>query len=127
MSLKPNRSDRRGFTLIEVVGALVVFSLGVLMVMSLSSALATQLNTAALKSQVAIVVQNQLDSLQVVPYDNLTAGSSAVSIVLRGESYTRTQVILQSTVLIKEVEVTLAPADGTGPELTASTFVLRSW
>ena len=127
MSLKSPESDARGFTLIEVVGALVVFSLGVLMVMNLSGALAVRMNSAALRSRVAVTVQNQLDSLQVEPYESLGTGSSSETIVIMGESYTLTRVILQSTAVIREVQVTLEPVDGSGPELTASTFVLRSW
>ena len=127
MKLTLRQPDSRGFTLIEVMGALVVFSLGVLMVLTLSGALSVQMNTAALRSMVTVTVQNRLDSLQSVPYDSLTVGTSSQTITIRGESFTQTQTIIQSTALVREVQVTVEPVDGSGPDLTASTFVLRPW
>ena len=61
--------ERRGFTLIEVVAALVIFSLGVLVLLNLTGVLSLQLNRAGKSTSVAIAVQNRLDSLLQVPYD----------------------------------------------------------
>ena len=127
MRLSKARRGLEGFTLIEVIGALVVFSMGVLMVLSLTGVVAVQLNNAGLRSMVNVAVQNKLDSLQLQPYDSLTVGSNSDSVVLMGETFIRTQTILQATALVREVEVTVVPADGSGPDLTASSFVIRSW
>ncbi len=127
MSRSNSRSASKGFTLIEVVGAMVVFSLGVLMVMNLTGVMAVQMNTAALRSLVAVTAQNRLDSLQVEPYDSLAVGTTSENLSLMGQSYTLTDVVVQSTAMIREVQVTLEPSSGSGPEFTASAFVLRSW
>lgn len=127
MRQKSPRHSRTGFTLIEVMGALVVFSLGILMILGLTGVLNTQMDYASLRGQVAITVQNRLDSLQVVPYDSLAVGTTTDALVLNGKSYNRTHRILQVSAMVRELEVTVAPADGIGPSLTASGFVGRVW
>jgi len=116
-----------GFTLIEVIAALVVFSVGVLMVLGLTGALSDQLTSAGLRSKVAVVVQNRLDSLQLVQYDSLTVGSISDTVMLQGRTFNRTERVFQTTPLVREVEVTVDAADGSGPRITASAFVIRSW
>jgi len=127
MRVGPESRERRGFTLIEVVGALVIFSVGVLVLLNLTGVLSSQLNRAGKSTSVAIAVQNRLDSLQQVPYDSLILGSSEETIELLGEPFLRRQLIVQATPLVREVQVTVEPVDGRGPELTASGFVSRRW
>jgi len=119
--------DRRGFTLIEVVGALLIFSVGVLVLLSLTGVLSLQLNRAGKNTSIAVAVQNRLDSLQTVPYDSLILGSSADTIEFLGEPFLRSQLIFQATPMVREIQVTVEPVDGRGPKLTASGFVSRSW
>ena len=119
--------DRRGFTLIEVVGALLIFSVGVLALLSLTGVLSVQLNRAGKSTSVAVAVQNRLDSLRAVPYDSLILGTSADTLELLGEPFLRSQLIFQATPMVREIQVTVEPADGRGPNLTASGFVSRSW
>lgn len=119
--------SRQGFTLIEVLGALVVFSLGVLALLSLTGVLSLQMTQAGKSSSVAVATQNRLDSLQRVPYDSLPLGAFGDTVELLGELYLREHLVVQGTPLVKEVQVTVKPVDGRGPELTASTFVARAW
>lgn len=121
------RPGPEGFTLIEVIGALVVFSVGVLMVLGLTGVVSVQMNLAGLRSMVNTEVQNQLDSLGMRPYDSLTVGAQSDTVVLMGKTFVRTRTVLQSTPLVREVEVSVDPSDGVGPSLTASTFVSRPW
>ncbi len=127
--MKPERVSvrRGGFTLIEVMAALVVFSLGVLMVLGLTGALTRQLNLAGLRSRVAVVVQERLDSMRLVPYDSLVVGTETDTVVLQGRVFDRTSRVLQTTPMVREVEITVVGADGAGPRITASAFVLRPW
>ena len=127
MKMGRESPELRGFTLIEVVAALVIFSVGVLVLLNLTGVLTLQLNRAGKSASVAIAVQNRLDSLQQVPYDSLILGSSQDTIDLLGEPFLRRQLIVQATPLVREVQVTVEPADGRGPELTASGFVSRHW
>jgi hypothetical protein len=106
---------------------MVVFSMGVLMVLGLTRALSVQMNNAALRSIVTLSVQNRLDSLEAQPFDSLNAETTAETITLMGESYTRTHIILESSAMVREIQVTVEPVDGSGPDLTASGFVVRTW
>ena len=124
-SVKTNNRD--GFTLIEVMGALTVFALGVLMVLNLTGALAEQINRAGLRSQVASTLENRLDSLQLIPYDSLTIETVGDTLHLYGRVFDRSHRVLQASALVKEIEVTVEAQDGDGPSLTASTFVTLSW
>jgi type II secretion system protein I len=127
MKPEPFPSRIGGFTLIEVIAALVVFSVGVLMVLGLTGVLSQQLTAAGLRSKVAVVVQNRLDSLQLVPYDSLSVGSLSDTVLIQGRAFNRTERVLQTTPLVREVEVTVEAADGSGPRIASSAFVIRSW
>ena len=120
-------NSKGGFTLIEVLAALVIFSLGVLMVWNLTGAVSLQLNRAGLRSQVAVTLRNRMDSLQLVPYDSLIIGTVADTLVLNGRVYDRSHRILQPSPLVKEIEVTMEASDGDGPDLSVSRFVTFPW
>ncbi len=122
-----NSEGRRGFTLIEVIAALVIFSAGVLMVLGLTDVLTQQLSMAGLRSKVSVAVQERLDSLRLVPYDSLTVGTLSDTVMLQGKTFNRTERILQTTPMVREAEVTVEAADGSGPAITSSAFILRAW
>ena len=116
-----------GFTLIEVIGALLIFSTGVLMVMGFAATLSLQMERAALRSELAVVGQERLDSLELVSYAALTVGTTTSSASIRGESYSWTITVSDSTALVKHAKVTATPASGSGPSFSGSTFAVRSW
>jgi len=116
-----------GFTLIEVIGALVVFSMGVLAVISLTGTLSQTMENAALRSELAVAGQERLDSLELVDYTNFTVGTTTSSASIRGETYTWTITVSDSTALVRHVAVTAVPSSGSGPSFSGATFVDRSW
>ncbi len=119
---------RGGFTLIEVVGALVILSAGVLMIMGLTRALSDQLNHSAARSVLSAEVNQRLDSLAQVPFDSLAAGSTRTDTLrIQGRIFLRTHRILQQTPAVKEVEVQGRASDGRGPRLTRTAFVTKPW
>ena len=123
-----SRKDRAaGFTLIEVMGALVVFSMGVLMILSLSGALSTQVGQSVMRSTVMVEVQEALDSMADRPFDSLTVGNEQDTLWIRGSLFGRTKSVNQTHPIILEVSVTLEPLQETGPSYTASTYVLQTW
>ncbi|NNM07138.1 MAG: prepilin-type N-terminal cleavage/methylation domain-containing protein [Gemmatimonadetes bacterium] len=119
--------SKSGFTLIEVVGALVIFSVGVLALLSLTGALSVQLNQAGKGTSVSAEVQTKLDSLQTLPYDSLFPGMAEDTVEFQGERFLVRYLVTQATPLMREVQVIVEPVDGSGPELTASAFVSRPW
>ncbi|MCK5651963.1 MAG: prepilin-type N-terminal cleavage/methylation domain-containing protein [Gemmatimonadetes bacterium] len=127
MTRQGRKDETAGFTLIEVMGALVVFSMGVLLVLSLSGALSTQLRQSVLRSSVMVEVQEALDSMGGRSFDSLTVGNSQDTLWIRGSLYSRTKSVTQTHPITLEVSVTLEPLRETGPSYTASTFVLQTW
>ena len=121
------RASKAGFTLIEVIGALVIFSMGVLMVTNLAGTLSLQMERAALRSELAVTGQERLDSLELVPYTSLTVGTTTSFASIRGETYTWSVTVSDSTVLVRHVHVAGSPGSGSGPAFSGSTFVARLW
>ncbi len=121
------RSSRRGFTLIEVIGALLIFSAGVIMLLQITTSLSERLEYAALNSLITAEGQERLDSLGAFTYASLSIGTDVDTLSVRGVSYLRTQDVSQFTPLVRKVDVTLAPLAGTGPTFDAGTFVSDAW
>ena len=124
---KVSRLSADGFTLIEVIGALVIFSMGVLMVMGLGGTLSLQMERAALRSELALVGQERLDSLELVNYAALTLGTTTTSTSIRGETYTWSVTVSDSTAVMRHVVVSGVPSSGSGPSFKGSAFVDRVW
>ncbi|MDP2955511.1 MAG: prepilin-type N-terminal cleavage/methylation domain-containing protein [Longimicrobiales bacterium] len=112
MSSVPCRGSgplRGGFTLIEVLGALVIFSLGVLMVLKLTGALSKQMEYATKTSELVAMTQERLDSLEAVPFDSLSLGTRMDTVSVRGIPYVRTATISKITGILYQIDVTMAP------------------
>ena len=127
MTRQSRKDESKGFTLIEVVGALVVFSMGVLLVLNLSTTLSTQMQQSVLRSSVIVEVQEALDSMGVQPFESLTVGTQQDTLWIRGILYGRTKSVTQTHPITLEVSVTLEPLRDAGPSYGASTFVLQTW
>jgi prepilin-type N-terminal cleavage/methylation domain-containing protein len=120
-------SARRGFTLIEVLGALVVFSVGVLMVTSMTSSLSERMRYASLRTAVTIVGQERLDSLALVDYDSASPGVTTGRMTVLGEAYDCRIAVSQDGVVTRRVRIDLDPVDGSGPTFEGVTVLGRSW
>jgi prepilin-type N-terminal cleavage/methylation domain-containing protein len=121
------RLSADGFTLIEVIGALVIFSIGVLAVIGLGGTLTLQMERAALRSELALVGQERLDSLELLDYADLTVGTTTSSTSIRGETYTWSVTVSDSTAILRHVALSGVPSSGSGPFFKGSAFVDRVW
>ena len=125
---RPCGPSRAGFTLIEVIGALVIFSVGVLMVLSLAGSLSRQMDWAAVTSELVVRAQERLDSLEALPYSSLTPGSSDETLRIRGDSYARTVSVTSVTGLMYRLDVSIAPMDGAdGPSYAVTSYQVSAW
>lgn len=120
-----NRSS--GFTLIEVVAALVIFAGGVLVVLQLSGTLATQMERAAVTSEIVVVAQQRLDSLETVPFASLTPGSSTTPLMVRGRSYFVRSTVTSVTAILRQIDVEVAPNGGPGPTHQLTGYSVDNW
>jgi prepilin-type N-terminal cleavage/methylation domain-containing protein len=117
----------RGFTLIEVVAALVIFSVGVLMVIRLSSALGTQMTNAGARSMLVVLANEGLDSLQATPFDSLDAGTTLDTVLVQGRTYARLLAVTAVTPMLSRIDVSLTPLDGAGPTHSMTSYSAATW
>lgn len=113
--------------MIEVMGAMVLFTGGVLMVLNLSSSLNTQLQRSAMITELTSVVREQVDSMEAEGYAGLSVASTTATLSLRNISYTLTRAVTSYSPLVKQITVSLEPTQGTGPNRSYSTWVATTW
>jgi len=111
-----------GFTLIEVIGALLIFSAGVLMVLRITASLSRQMDRAAVTSELVVRTQEWLDSLEATPFDSLDAGMRADTVTIRGQPYVRSATVTAVTGLLYRVEVGVVPEAGGEPSYGATSY-----
>ena len=119
--------QRTGFTLIEVLGALLVFSMGVLMTLNLTDSMSEQLRRSGVKSELLAVARTQLDSLEAEVGGGLGPFTSSATITVGGRNYTRTLSASNYSPLVMELQVRLEPSSGSGPRQTLTSYVSESW
>jgi len=119
--------DRSGFTLIEVMGALVIFTVGVLGALQLSDGLGERLDRAALRTRVVEAVHEQVDSLRSVGYATLSTGSPPPAVTLSGRNYRIDRTVAQYSPLVKRIAVAIEPVSGSGPTHSTASFLATDW
>ncbi len=133
MSAEPCSSNpcRGGFTLIEVVGALLIFVMGVLIVMRLSAASSTQLQYSGVASELVVIAHEQIDSLAATPFDSLEAKTEKNDFkVGAGEiEYTKTVTVSLLNPLLYQfdVDVSLKDTLAWGPGYSVTTYSAGAW
>jgi len=123
----PRPRAASGFTLIEVIGALVIFSLGVLMVIQVSGALGTQMRYAGTRSELVVRANERLDSLAAEPFASVSPGTSLDTLTIQGAEYERAVTVATVSPLLKRVDVVLAPTSGEGPSHSVTSYLSGSW
>ena len=117
-----------GFTLIEVIAALVIFSGGVLMVIQMSGSLSRQMEWAATASEIVVVAQARLDSLDAEPFGNLAPGTSSENVTVQGKTYTLDTTISDVTALLLQLDVSMTPGTGVfGPSYATTSYAADTW
>ncbi len=70
--------DRRGFTLVEIIIAVLVLTVGVLGLAGTTAYIVRQVTLADVMTQRAAAFQTTIDHLQALPYSSVTSGSDSV-------------------------------------------------
>jgi len=121
------RPGRAGFTLIEVMGALVIFTVGVIGALQLSGGLGERLSRAALRTRVVEVAHAQVDSLRTLGYSALPVSSSTSTVTLANRSFRVERTVVQYSPLVKRIDVIVEPSVGPGPAHTTASFLSTDW
>jgi prepilin-type N-terminal cleavage/methylation domain-containing protein len=121
------RAASSGFTLIEVIGALVIFSVGVLMVIQVSGALGTQMRYAAVRSELAVLANQRLDSLEAQAFVSVAAGTALDTLTVQGADYECAVTVAALTAVLKRLDISLAAVVGDGPTHAVTSYISASW
>lgn len=97
---------RRGMSLVELMVAILVLSIGLLALAGVGARVGRQVNTAGLDTNASLIVQARIDSLSSIPCDNLTAlqGAPRSSTPISGVTETWT---VTDGYNVKNISVTL--------------------
>ena len=116
-----------GFTLIEVIGALVIFSVGVLMVIQVSGALGVRMRYAGARSEIVVFANERLDSLAAEAFTSLTAGTVLDTLIAEGMSFQSTVAVSVVTPVLKRIDVSISPIGGEGPSHSVTSYASAVW
>lgn len=117
-----------GFTLIEVMGALLIFAMGVLIAVELSDALAAQVERSAVRAEVVTTAQERLDSLDRLHYDSLDLGTRVDSLSIRGHAYLCSTSVEDYAPRVRALRVSVVPTTTGGwPSQSLSSYVYEPW
>jgi prepilin-type N-terminal cleavage/methylation domain-containing protein len=127
--IRRSSAGRGGFTLIEVLAAMIIFSAGLVMMLSLTEALGDSLEHSAINTLVTARGQQTMDSLGGVAYSSLTVQTRTDTLTFRSVRYSRAQIVTQYSPLVKKIVVTITPlsGSGTGPDYNATSYLADSW
>ena len=73
-------SRRSGFTMVEVVIAMLILSIGVVGLAGATAQIVRQVTLADLMTERSVAFQTIIDRLQSLPYDSVNTGSDSVGI-----------------------------------------------
>jgi hypothetical protein len=111
-----------------VIGALVIFSGGVILAVSLSRALTMQMSHATLRSEVSALGRQTMDSLNLVPYDQAAVGGpNTQTVPFSGRDFSRTITVVQDGVRARRIEVQIVSPLAGGPTFNGTAWVVQPW
>lgn len=79
-SPEQRRAPRAGFTLVEVVIAILILAVGVIGLAGATAQIVRQVTLADLITERSVAFQTVIDRLQSMPYDSVGSGSDSVGI-----------------------------------------------
>jgi len=75
-----NAAARSGFSLVEVVFAMLIMSVGLLGMAATTTALVHQTNISALRTKRALAMQQGVERVRTLSYDSISSGSDSLGI-----------------------------------------------
>lgn len=112
-----------GFTLVEVMVALVILAVGALALTHLSLAVAVLMQQSGEKTELIAEAENRLESVQSRPYAELGAGVEVDTLSLHGTRYESRVTITAVNARTRQITIDLAAPSGGGVEYSALTYV----
>ncbi len=97
------------------------------MVIQVSGALGIQIRYAAVQSEIVVLANERLDSLEAMPFDSLSAGLTADVTVVEGFTYGRSTEISKITPVLYLIVVTMTPSGTGAPSYSATSYKSAVW
>jgi len=92
------------------------------MVIQVSGALGIQMRHSAVQSEIVVLANERLDSLEATPFDSLAAGQTTDAPVVEGFRYGRKTEISEITPVLYLIVVTMTPAGTGAPTYSATSY-----
>ena len=96
-----------GFTLVEVMVALIILATGALAITHLSLSVAVLMQQSTAKTELIAFAENRMEQVQSQDYDDLRVGVAADTVSVRGKPYVRTVTITAPNSRMREIRVDL--------------------
>ena len=112
-----------GFTLVEVMVALVILAVGALTLTQLSLSVAVLMQQSSAKTELIALAENRLESVQARGYDALTSGVEADTVRVRGRQFVRRVTITAPNARTRQITIDLRSDEA---DLTYSTLTYVS-
>lgn len=113
-----------GFTLVEVMVAIVILAVGALAVTHLSLSVAVLMQHSSAKTELITLAENRLEAVQALDYDEIRAGVDEDTVTVRGKAYVRRVTVTEPTSRMREIRVDLrSPTES--PSYSALTYVVE--
>lgn len=113
-----------GFTLVEVMVALVILATGALAVTQLSLSVAILMQRSTAKTELITHAENRLEAVQSLDYDSIRAGVTEDTVSVRGKPYVRRITITEPNSRMREIRVDLR-SDVESLAYSALTYVVE--
>lgn len=97
------------------------------MVLQVSGSLSVQMARAAITSEIVVLAQERLDSLEAVPFDSLSVGSDSTTFTMRGQDYYLTSRISLVTAILFQLDISIGPTSGSGPSYGTTSYAADNW
>jgi prepilin-type N-terminal cleavage/methylation domain-containing protein len=105
------RGAEAGFSLVEVVVSMTMLSIGLLGLAGLTSVAAHRATGVSHLTTMSQTVMQQVNRVGVLPYDSLALGTTCRTITDNRFSYTRCVQVDSVQVRVKQITVTITPAN----------------
>lgn len=116
---EPARSSRSGFTMVEVIIAIVILAFGLLGMAGTTALVVRQISLAEIATERSAALQTTLERLQALPFDSVSTGSDSVGIFAVDWNVS-TFINQWKTVEVVTTGPGMAPGSGGFPMLTGA-------
>ena len=102
-----------GFTLVEVMVALVILAVGALALTHLSLSVAVLMQQSSAKTELIALAENRLESVQARAYADIDPGVEQDTVSVRGKAYVRRVTITAPNARTRQIAIDLSSTQET--------------